>query len=501
MAVNYGTSIVTSGLTMLVDAANPRSYPGTGTVWSDISGNGIAGTLVASPTYSANNRGYFTFNGTSQYCQLPLVSPLLLAGKNFSMDCWVYLTAYSQVFTGVYSSALFSNLGFQWTISGTATSFVGLSISANSGAVSNTVQYAFALNTWYNCAMTYQTSGGVWIMYVNGMAAGSFAAVAGAWSETSAYSIGRYQLAGSEYYFPGYIANYKVYNNTILTATQLSQNFNAYRGRYGATNSFTPGPVTNYGGLVISYSLGTAGAAGSGAFDGTTGGTTTATFNGTTLSATGGAGGVFNALTAAAGGTGTGGDGSASGGTGAGATGDAGGGSGGATGTVNGTRVGGSAGDPGAQAADISGLQTALTGLSLAITAGGSAGPAGTAGSPNINNGGNATGFGSGGGSAGYYGGNGGNGLYGGGGGGASGYTAIQTGGTGGQGVVIVQLLTGTYQYVLLSSGTSYTIPSNTTSVKIWAVGAGGGGSGTAANDLTSGGGGGAGGVSYKLWS
>ena len=46
MSLSHNPRIVTSGLVMLLDAANPKSYPGTGTTWSDLSGNGNNGTLT-----------------------------------------------------------------------------------------------------------------------------------------------------------------------------------------------------------------------------------------------------------------------------------------------------------------------------------------------------------------------------------------------------------------------------------------------------------------------
>jgi hypothetical protein len=49
----------------------------------------------------------------------------------------------------------------------------------------------------------------------------------------------------------------------------------------------------------------------------------------------------------------------------------------------------------------------------------------------------------------------------------------------------------------VLTSGTSYTIPAGTTSLKVWLIGAGGGGAGCPAIDVTSGGAGGAGGIAY----
>jgi hypothetical protein len=88
--------------------------------------------------------------------------------------------------------------------------------------------------------------------------------------------------------------------------------------------------------------------------------------------------------------------------------------------------------------------------------------------------------------------------LYGGGGGGSSGYGSTWTGGTGGQGVVVIQFYNGsTYSNVVLTSGSSYSVPAGTKNIKFWAIGAGGGGSGATSNDSDSGGGGGAGGIAY----
>jgi hypothetical protein len=40
MAISYNPRIVTDGLVLALDAGNPKSYPGSGTAWTDLSGNG-----------------------------------------------------------------------------------------------------------------------------------------------------------------------------------------------------------------------------------------------------------------------------------------------------------------------------------------------------------------------------------------------------------------------------------------------------------------------------
>ena len=65
MAVNYCTQqIVKDGLVLALDAGNTKSYPGSGTSWSDLSGQGNTGTLTNGPTYSSADGGSIVFDGT-----------------------------------------------------------------------------------------------------------------------------------------------------------------------------------------------------------------------------------------------------------------------------------------------------------------------------------------------------------------------------------------------------------------------------------------------------
>jgi len=70
MATNYNPKITTDGLVLCLDAANPKSYPGSGTAWFDISGNSRNGTLTNSPTFSSSNQGYFSFDGTDDFVSI-----------------------------------------------------------------------------------------------------------------------------------------------------------------------------------------------------------------------------------------------------------------------------------------------------------------------------------------------------------------------------------------------------------------------------------------------
>jgi hypothetical protein len=54
MSLIHSPRIVTDGLVLCLDAGNPKSYTGSGTTWTDLSGNGNNGTLTNSPTYWIN---------------------------------------------------------------------------------------------------------------------------------------------------------------------------------------------------------------------------------------------------------------------------------------------------------------------------------------------------------------------------------------------------------------------------------------------------------------
>lgn len=74
MALIHSPQVITSGLVLALDAANVRSYPGTGTSWFDLSGNGNTGTLTNGPTFNNNSGGNIVFDGVNDFIQFSTVS-------------------------------------------------------------------------------------------------------------------------------------------------------------------------------------------------------------------------------------------------------------------------------------------------------------------------------------------------------------------------------------------------------------------------------------------
>ena len=75
MGVFAGPDINESGLVLCLDAANRKSYPTTGTTWTDLSGNGNNGTLVNGVGYNGSNGGSLSFDGVDDYVNFSFVNP------------------------------------------------------------------------------------------------------------------------------------------------------------------------------------------------------------------------------------------------------------------------------------------------------------------------------------------------------------------------------------------------------------------------------------------
>ena len=80
-----GPSIVTNGLVLSLDAADKNSYPGSGTVWTDLSGNNIIGTLTNGPTFNSQNGGSIFTDGTDDWISTPYSGS---AADSYTFSAW-----------------------------------------------------------------------------------------------------------------------------------------------------------------------------------------------------------------------------------------------------------------------------------------------------------------------------------------------------------------------------------------------------------------------------
>ena len=142
---------VTSGIALLLDAGNTSSYPGTGTTWTDLSGNGYNGTLTNGPTYSSNNSGYIAFDGSNDVVTGSIATSLFTGAH--TITCWFYrlsVTDWSGLFsnnTTVYSSSI---LGFI-----SSSNMVGINQAGVNATAISVDLGSDHLNKWIYCAIVF----------------------------------------------------------------------------------------------------------------------------------------------------------------------------------------------------------------------------------------------------------------------------------------------------------------------------------------------------------
>ena len=225
MSISYNPRIVTDGLVLYLDAGNTKSYPGSGTTWTDLSGNSNNGSLqnMDGTNLDSANGGSLTFDGTNDYVSVSNVQP---GTNDFTISVWVYKnnnTSNDYVWDfgangGTLSSGTsVGGYGFRYY---NATLGTGSNMYTQ-GTIPN-------INEWYEVTITRNS--GTSTMYVNGQSITSSSGDTHNISSTTLY-IGRYG-GGTGYEHDGKMSNFKIYNKA-LTPQEIQQNFNALRGRFG----------------------------------------------------------------------------------------------------------------------------------------------------------------------------------------------------------------------------------------------------------------------------
>jgi hypothetical protein len=238
--IAYYGGIVTNGLVLDLDAAKKDSYPGTGTAWNDISGNRNNGTLTNGPTFNTNNGGSIVFDGVDDYVDCGSSSLLNFGTGNYTIGVWfktntsirrTILSRFDYNNTGTIERGYYIDVLSTGKIR-TAFESNGFNYrAADSNTLINTNNYFYATVTRTN-ATTIN-------VYINGVFETSNTLTAGTPSNidavTAPFSIGRradYQTPAFDNYFLGNVSLVQIYNRALST-TEITQNYNALKGRYG----------------------------------------------------------------------------------------------------------------------------------------------------------------------------------------------------------------------------------------------------------------------------
>jgi hypothetical protein len=230
MGLSHSPSVPTQSLMLYLDAANRRSYPGSGTTWFDLSGNGYNGTLVNSPTFSSS--GFFTFNGTNSTASVAKPFPNIVG--QISVEVWVNFASYSNepvlMHKGThYTLHMRNSAGTdRWTWADSSNySYANFGYRQASGL--------YATNTWMQLVCTKDTSNNV-RLYKNGVLVDTRTTFGSALAATNStlWIVGYSDndTTPSSGVLNGSVAVAKVYNGT-LSDTDVLRAFSALRGRFG----------------------------------------------------------------------------------------------------------------------------------------------------------------------------------------------------------------------------------------------------------------------------
>ena len=233
MGLSHSPKIVTNGLVLALDAANNKSYPGSGTTWSDLSGNNNTGTLTNGPTFSSANGGSIVFDGTNDYVGFTYNS-IFNPPSNISVSLWGRLTVNNtSIRTLIELSVSTDELYFIYWRGDLSPKrwWYGLRQSNNTYVETNSTSTDFSINTWYNLALVADSSTGLFSFYINGILDNSIAYNGTLKQTASSLSIGA-DAGASRRYLIGNISNTLIYNRA-LTAAEVLQNYNATKSRFG----------------------------------------------------------------------------------------------------------------------------------------------------------------------------------------------------------------------------------------------------------------------------
>ena len=224
-------SIVTSNLLSHLDSDVYSSYIGSGTTFSDLSGNGNYFQLTNSPTFASTEPKTFNLSGASQYF-LYYASIGVPTGNTGlalpSANSWTCAFWFRTSVTNSSRNSLLSHMG-----SGPVYCLMGVSNSVliyhhyNGGFFTKSATTNVADNNWHNAV--FVNTNNTMTIYLNGvLEKSSFDSTV---SGPNNYVNG---LGGSweSVFFNGSISNFMYYNTNLSTA-QVLQNYNATKFKFG----------------------------------------------------------------------------------------------------------------------------------------------------------------------------------------------------------------------------------------------------------------------------
>jgi hypothetical protein len=222
MSTKGGNNIVRDGLVLCLDAGSERSYPKSGTIWKDLSGNNNSGSLVNGPTFDSSG-GNISFDGINDVCDIMYNRNY----TNYSMIIWVR-------FTGLLDSSR------SLIDEGSGGTPIRLYINSTQLKIQHTAGFADAgilssetitTAVWQQWAVTHN-NGQVYLYKNSNVSNQGILSIPEA--TRSAVALANRPTGNSSFILPlnCNISQTLIYNRA-LTPQEIQQNYNATKGRYG----------------------------------------------------------------------------------------------------------------------------------------------------------------------------------------------------------------------------------------------------------------------------
>lgn len=225
---------ITSGLVLYYDPSNPSSYPGSGTTITDLSGNGLNGTM-SNITFTSP---YFTYNGSSS--QIAIADNTLLepGTGDWTMEVWVNQSVSgNDVVLGKFDTGGLSQ-DVSYSIRTTGTNYyaqIGSGTGSGATLFANSTTVTGAINTWYQLVFVFiNVASNSLLTYVNGGSPiGNVShSLPNILNTTANLYIGSYNNGEYAQWFDGKIGITRLYNRALSQA-EVTQNYNADKSKYG----------------------------------------------------------------------------------------------------------------------------------------------------------------------------------------------------------------------------------------------------------------------------
>lgn len=243
MATSYSPQLVTNGLVFLLDSANPKSYPGSGTNIVSLAGNpNLTGSLTNGPTFTVTSSGAIRFDGTNDHILVSSASSdaavlqptseitvgifALIESKSYATGFFDFVrksNANADGYVFRFASST-TNAGPLWTVRSGGTAY------ATQYGANGSLQYTQFFGQWTYFVGTYSDPSNNQFLYINAERVASRTAASPAMQHTGNMSIMGNVVDAD--YLKGLFGQVHIYNRA-LSQQEILQNYNALRARFG----------------------------------------------------------------------------------------------------------------------------------------------------------------------------------------------------------------------------------------------------------------------------